>query len=125
MILFETRVAVPKNIIYQICMDMKDKVLNDLVQNSEFAAPDIMMIQTRMETVAAAIANSNEKSCEGWSLEKHQAEMCAAAIRNGQKILAIKEFRAATGAGLREAKLLMDKFEMNEIGAIEFMAVFV
>ena len=125
MLLFETRVAVPKNVVYQIGMQVVDRLIEDLLKSSEFGVNDINLIKHKAENAALAYANTQEKSCEGWSIEKDQAVMIADQLRRGLKIAAIKEFRAATGAGLRDAKLFLDKFEPNEVGAMEFMAVFV
>ncbi len=125
MILFETRIAVPRNTVYQIGNSVVDKLVQELMQNSEFAANDIMLIKHKAEQAALAVANATEKSCEGWTLTQDQANLIASLLRRERRIEAIKEFRAATGAGLREAKDLIDKFRADEVGAMEFLATFI
>ena len=125
MILFETRVAVPKNTVYQIGCSVADQLIKSLIENSEFSANDINLIKHRAEQAALAIANSTEKSCEGWTVDHDQANLIASLLRKERRIEAIKEFRAATGAGLREAKDLIDKFPADNRGAMEFLATFV
>ena len=125
MILFETRVSVPENVVYQIGTNVVDYLINDLLQNSDFSVNDINLIKHKAENAALAFAKSQSKSCDGWSLTKDQANMVAHELRRGLRIAAIKEFRAATGAGLRDAKEFLDKFQPNEVGAMEFLATFV
>lgn len=127
MILFDTKVSVPKHILLHIGEEIRHMFMRSLEADPRFEMmrDDLQVINNKMENAITAFAISQEKSCEGWTLEKHQAERIANEIRNYRKIMAIKEFRAATGAGLKEAKYFLDKFEMNEIGAMEFLAVFV
>lgn len=127
MILFDTKVSVPKHIIMHIGDEIRKALFKDLESDPryEMMFDDLQVISNKMDNAIYAYASSQEKSCEGWALEKHQAEAVANELRLGRKIMAIKEFRAATGAGLRDSKLFLDKFPLNEIGAMELLAVFV
>ena len=81
-----------------------------------------------MQSTIQAYAAHSEKSCDGWRLDPHQAQTIASEMRKGRKIMAIKEFRGATGAGLRDAKEFIEKFGENgtgDVAAMEFMNVFV
>lgn len=127
MILFNTNVSVPKHVIQQIGNEIKNTLMRDLHIDPRFETlhDDLQVINDKLANAIYSFAISQEKSCEGWSLEKHQAERVANELRNNRKIMAIKEFRTYTGAGLRDSKLFLDKFGMGEIGAMEFLAVFV
>jgi hypothetical protein len=127
MILFNANVAVPKHIIEAIGNEIKNTLMRDLHGDPRFEMlqDDLRVIEHKLENAIFSFASSQEKSCEGWSLEKHQAEAVANELRLDRKIMAIKEFRTYTGAGLRDSKLFLDKFGMGEVGAMEFLAVFV
>lgn len=127
MILFNANVSVPKHIIESIGNEIRNIFMRNLHGDPRFEMmqDDLQVINTKLENAIYSFAASQEKSCEGWTLEKHQAEAVANEMRLGRKIMAIKEFRTYTGAGLRDSKLFLDKFGMNEVGAMEFLAVFV
>ena len=127
MILFNANVSVPKHIIEKIGNEIKGLLIRDLQSDPRFEMmqDDLQVISNKMENAIYSFATSQEKSCEGWSLEKHQAEAVANELRLDRKIMAIKEFRTYTGAGLRDSKLFLDKFGLGEVGAMEFLAVFV
>ena len=124
MILFNTTVSVPTDVIRQIGLEITQSAMREICSRN-FTMDDAALIEYILENAAFTVAAKSEKSCEGWTLEKRQAEVIANELRNGRKIMAIKEFRSATGADLRSAKLFLDKFGCSEIGATEFLAVFV
>lgn len=129
MILFQANVAVPAHIVEQIGSGIKQLLIKTLasrgLKDDRFDELTIHEISMTMNDVVDAYAARQEKSCEGWTLTKDQAELVAFELRNDRKIMAIKQFRTATGAGLRDSKLFLDKFGLGNVGAIEFMAVFV
>ena len=127
MILFNANISVPKHIIQQIGNEIKNTLMRDLHSDPRYSMlfDDLQVINDKLANAIYSFATSQEKSCEGWSLEKHQAEAVANELRKDRKIMAIKEFRTYTGAGLRDSKLFLDKFGLGEVGAMEFLAVFV
>ena len=127
MILFNANVSVPKHIIEQIGGEIQNLFLRDINSDSRYSMmqDDIQVLNDKLSNAIYSFATSQEKSCEGWSLEKHQAERIANELRLDRKIMAIKEFRTATGAGLMDSKIFLDKFGLGEVAALEFLAVFV
>lgn len=130
MILFQTNVVVPKHIIDQIGIELRHLLIKEMASRSLSAISDlneniIHEVSDIMTTVVHAYASKLEKSCDGWSLTKEQAENIAYKLRKGLKIMAIKGFRKATGAGLADSKYFIEKFGLGEVAAVEFLAVFV
>ncbi len=127
MILFNANVSVPKHIIIAIGDEIRAILIRNLTNDPRYAMmnDDIQIINNKLENAIYSFAASQEKSCEGWKLEKYQAERVANELRSDRKIMAIKEFRTYTGAGLRDSKLFLDKFGLGEVAAMEFLAVFV
>lgn len=128
MILFQANVAVPKHIIDQIGQNIKSKLVHELalkLDEFQMSEIDLMNVENTLNGVIWAVANAENKTCEGWSLSKEQANDIAHQLRQDRKIMAIKRFREATGAGLADSKYFIDKFGLGEVAAIEFLTVFV
>jgi ribosomal protein L7/L12 len=123
---FETTVEIPFHIIEEIGMSIHTKFVHQLEASSSwmFTGDDIAHINEVLKTTVILHARATEKSREGWSLTKIEVDNIFHEILNDKKIMAIKSFRHATRAGLKDAKNFIDKFEMNKIGAMKFLNVF-
>jgi ribosomal protein L7/L12 len=129
MISYQTTVSVPKHIIEKIGAQIRHLVTgqmsSDMHQHDRWEQNDIGRVSSNIDQAVRAFANSEQKSCDGWSLTVAQAEVISFHLREERFIEAIKEFRSATGSGLAEAKYFMDKFGRGPAAAMEFLNTFV
>lgn len=129
MISFQTSVAVPSHIIDKIGVRIRELVVNEMLiakhRYEIWKQEDIWDIETLINNAVKTYANSEQKSCEGWTLNANTVEEIAEHLRQHRWIAAIKEFRSATGSGLAEAKYFLDKFGRGSTAAIEFKNTFV
>ncbi len=125
MILFQTSVRVPGGVVRRLGTELKYLLLNDITQNNDFSSKELHNIRKSMEKVVDEFSNSQKKSCDGWELDQSVAYTIADHLRRGKRINAIRDFRSATGAGLKESKDFLDRFGTGEIGSVEFIASFV
>lgn len=128
MIYFETRVSVPKHIVEKIGLEIRERFMRGIYEETHLSSRDIGQIDEILQSVILKYSSNQEKSCDGYSLTKDDAEIIANEMKQNRKLMAVKEFRRATGAGLREAKSFLEKFGVQGIGetaAIEFLSVFI
>jgi ribosomal protein L7/L12 len=129
MISYQTTVSVPKHIIQKIGAQIRHLVTGQMLserhQHDRWEQNDIGHVSSIIDDAVKAFANTEQKSCDGWSLTVVQAEIIAFNLREERFVEAIKEFRSATGSGLREAKEFMDKFGRGTQAAMEFLNTFV
>jgi ribosomal protein L7/L12 len=127
-IMFQTYVAVPRDVIMEIGQGIRRFVVTEMVHQKNtydsYKEDDIKDIGLLIDGAVAAYADAGSKSFDGWNLGKEEAREVASKIRQGLKIMAIKEFRTHTGAGLKEAKEVIDNFTCDEQGALRFLAAF-
>lgn len=129
MISYQTTVSVPKHIIEKIGAQIRHLVagqmLQEMYQHQIWNQHNIADVSSIINSAVTAFANTEQKSCDGWTLTAAQAKIIAFNLREERFIAAIKEFRSATGSGLREAKEFMDKFGRGPSAAMEFLNTFV
>jgi len=128
MIYFETRVSVPEHIVAQIGYEIRHRFLDGLKQEMRIAPTIKFNIDEILLSAIREYASTQMKTCEGWSLTADQAKTIASEMRANRKIMAIKEFRAATGASLRETKAFLENFGEDGVGekaGLEFLDTFV
>lgn len=122
---YRTFVEVPEEVLSQILSDahhaLRDR-LEDKCGNLTFEQLDEIMYQ--FTVVRREMAEGSHKTVEGFTLNRKQIAEIADELARGQFISAIKAFRMATGAGLREAKEMMDQFGNGKSGSIRFMMAF-
>jgi ribosomal protein L7/L12 len=128
-ILFQTCVAVPSDTIAMIGEGIRRLVItemkNEMIYYDAYTKEDVNTVDTLITKAIEAYVDATKKSCNGFSLDASQARAVAGYMRRNQKILAIKEFRTHTGAGLKDAKDTLESFGYGEIGAMQFLSAFV
>jgi len=85
---------------------------------------EINDLLTNFELAIAQVSTENAPSVDGYKLCDQVVAEIGELLRQNKRIPAIKEFRMATGAGLREAKYFIDKFASGEEGFIQFTNAF-
>jgi ribosomal protein L7/L12 len=110
--IFKTHVTVSADILETILTDYRNRVIEDLILDDtlEFSDYESVQIVGLMEKVAAAMVDSNQTSVDGWTLTSNEIAEIADHLRNFKRIDAIKTFRQATGAGLKDGKDFIDSF---------------
>jgi len=126
--IFQAHVEVPDSVIRKIAMDIKDKMFHEMLNKPEFdytskGCRNWALGQLFNEVVEKYITD-NVPSYQGFTLTTTVAKVIAHYIHNYKKIDAIKEFRSHTDTGLKEAKFLIDEFEMGPHGSAKFLAAF-
>ena len=107
---FQSTIIVPDKVVRQIIDDYRKRIGAMMEQTVD---PDIEDLIQAMDLVADAIANDERVSVGGYHLDDKHITGIARLLQNGEKINAIKEFRFATGAGLKDAKDFIDGFCIN------------
>ena len=105
--MFQTYQRVPRRVIKAIGEDIK---ANFMRRNCHLDHEDQIKLSVELDLAIAQIADEHSPSVDGYRLADKVVSVIADLIRNGKPIAAIKEFRAATGEGLRESKDFIDKF---------------
>ena len=129
--IYSTHVAVPESAIHQICTDLLRNTIHECAgEDIDLTQHQLMLLSRKMNAVMDSMCQSNRVSIDGWRLEDKQIYEIANELHNGRKIGAIKAFRSATGAGLKEAKHFIDSFcvgrnrESGPVSAVAFQATF-
>lgn len=117
-------VSVPSSVVRKIGEDIKNLVVGDLAGMGIFNLDQLKVIELTIDEKTRIMALNSAKSCEGWTLSAEQASDIAILLKDYRKIDAIKEFRAATGAGLKQAKYFIDKFGIGVEGFVNFRQAF-
>lgn len=129
MISFRTNVSVPKDVIEQIGEQIKNLVVVDMhTEARQWNVWTPQEVERVKQLIGKAVVNyafTEQKICDGWTLEREEAEIIAAHLRDYKLIYAIKAFRTATGAGLAESKYFLDKFGKGPFSAEEFLTAFI
>jgi len=129
--IYSTHVAVPESTIAKICDDLIRNTLHEcLGLDIELTDKQLYLISEKMHAVAASMVKVNRVSVDGWTLDDDQVNEITQSLHNGHKIAAIKAFRAATGAGLKESKYFIDSFctgprkQACQLSGVTFRATF-
>ena len=129
--IYSTHVVVPESTIRQICTDLLRNTLHECSgEDMDLNESQLMLLGRKMNEVIDSMCHSNRISVDGWHLDENQVHEITSELHNHKKIAAIKAFRAATGAGLKEAKNLIDSFcngpfkESGPVSAIAFQVTF-
>jgi len=122
---YQAFVNVPMEIVQKIGNDLEEKLGTQLVLNCDFlTASELEEIRYRFNVALRELIADSAKSVEGYTLSSGCIMAIARYLKNHKKIDAIKEFRSATGTGLRDAKDFIDRFGMGHDGATQFMKMF-
>jgi len=128
---YTTTTVVPERVIREVCEDLINNSIHNIMGiDLELTNGQISLIKNHMTNVMDSMCLANRTSVDGWELDMKQVNAVAHSLHNHKKIEAIKTFRAATGAGLREAKDFIDKFcsgsrkETGITAAIQFRNAF-
>ena len=121
---FQAHQAVPQRVIKVIGEDIKAKFAYQLSQYKGMGDDWVEMLLKDFDNALQAIADENSKVVDGYRLKESSVKEIAEFLRIGKRIAAIKEFRYATGEGLKEAKHFIDKFQTGDQGYIEFLNAF-
>jgi len=126
-----THVAVPESAIREICTDLLRNTIHEcLGDDIDLSQLQLMLLGRKMNEVTDSMCRSNRVSVDGWHLDTNQIHEIANELHNYRKIPAIKAFRLASGAGLREAKDFIDSFcygprhDPGPVSAVAFQATF-
>jgi len=112
---YTTTITVPEEAIRKIGNDLLNTVLCDIgrdvgVDDINLTDEQIERIGMKMTTALETLCKINRVSVDGYHLNSKQITDIYFELAHGRKIGAIKMFRSATDAGLREAKEFIDKF---------------
>jgi ribosomal protein L7/L12 len=107
--MFQTLQSVPQRVINKIGQDILTNFEIRLKGHSIDITEkrDILM---DLQMAVDQVASEHAPSVDGYRLTDKQVIVIGDLIRMGKPIGAIKEFRYATGEGLRESKNFIDKF---------------
>ena len=109
--IYSTHVAVPERIVREICTDLLRNTMHDCAgEDIDLSGEQLMLLDRKMNDVMESMCKANRTTVDGWHLAPDQVREIASELDACRKIGAIKAFRAATGAGLREAKDLINIF---------------
>lgn len=128
--IFTAPVAVPEGTIRAIIAEFMSNVLHEcLGEDIDLEDFQINKLGDKMNAVLTSICEANKVNVDGWFLKRDQVLEVAGELRACRKIGAIKAFRMFTGAGLKEAKDLIDKFcengrDAGPVAAIQFTMAF-
>ncbi len=129
--IYSTHVAVPESTIHRICTDLMRNTLHEcLEQDIDLNERQLLLLGRKMNAVMDSMCRSNRMSVDGWHLSEEQVNEVTQELHSYRKIGAIKAFRKATGAGLRDSKHFIDSFchgprkESGPLPAIAFKATF-
>jgi hypothetical protein len=122
--IFIAHQVVPQSVIKAIEKDIKNEFTKQLTQYKGMGDDWVEMLLKDFDIALQNVADKNFKSADGYRLKQSSALEIANFLKNGKKIEAIKEFRLATGEGLRESKHFIDKFQTGDQGYIDFLNAF-
>lgn len=122
---YQTTVKVPAEVISRIGTDIGVQFFGQLnVQLPHLEGDDVKLIMAAYGDAVREHAGNNMKSVDGWTLDSHTVTEIVHCLRNGQKINAIKHFRAATNACLIDSKSFIERYETNAAGAQKLLEEF-
>lgn len=123
MITFRTDVQVPKETIRQI-----ERTITDNVMKSKylfyFSSGELETVNMALQQAFEVLTKSPVLNAD-WELPEKTVLEIANSLRSGKRIFAIKEFRTATGADLREARNIIDQFPLDNRGGKLFIMTFI
>ena len=126
--LFQTHVEVPEWIIKKIALEIKEKFFEELEKDEHF---DFVSkgcrswhMGQKFNQVVDDFTENYTPEYQGYKLSMGCARIVAHYLKNHKKIDAIKEFRAETGADLRDSKFLIDEFGTGVGSDSKFLAAF-
>jgi hypothetical protein len=126
--IFSTHIAVPDLVIHKIGLEIKERLMHELEKDErfEYLHSDTKMydLGQKINFVLNQYVEESSPSYNGWVLEASVAREISGILASGRKIEGIKEFRRATGAGLKEAKDLIDEFGTGREAAERFILAF-
>ena len=105
--MFQTYQVVPQRVIKAIGQDIMKNVM---LRMRHLEDKEAVQLVHEIEMAIDQVASEHSPSVDGYRLTDKQVGEIGELIKIGKPIGAIKEFRFATGAGLREAKTFIDKF---------------
>ncbi len=111
--IYRTHVAVPESTIRQICTDLMRNTIHECSgQDIDLTQVQLKLLGQKMNAVTDSMCHSNRisVSVEGWRLDSNQVSEITAELHDYRKIGAVRAFRVATGAGLKEGKHFIDSF---------------
>ena len=123
-LVFSTFVTVPSEIIENFGNRLKDEIISKLKSRGGFTNKQLVIIQDIISHEVHVAAQHNVTTVDGHLINNKSRMIISKALASGQRVDAIREFRSATGEGLRDAKNFMDNFSSGNEGAIEFMSAF-
>ena len=123
--IYQAFVTIPSDIILKIGMDLEDKLGTQLVLHCDDLTEQQMdKIRYRFNCAVRELAQDSSKCVEGYTLSSEVVMTIGRYLKNHKKIDAIKEFRSATGTGLRDAKDFIDRYGTGHDAATKFMQTF-
>lgn len=75
-------------------------------------------------TNKVADSEGGEATVDGYTLNSMAVELIASYLNDGKKVMTIREFRAETGAELRDAKNFIDQFGVGRNAFVKFKMAF-
>lgn len=123
-LVFSTFVTVPSEIIENFGNRLKDEIISKSKSRGGFTNKQLVIIQDIISHEVHVAAQHNVTTVDGHLINNKSRMIISKALASGQRVDAIREFRSATGEGLRDAKNFMDNFSSGNEGAIEFMSAF-
>ena len=105
--IFQTYQRVPERVIKAIGQDIKRNMFLRLRHMGQDA---LLQLGLDFDMAIDQVASEHSPCVDGYRLTDKQVGEIGDLIKMGKNIGAIKEFRFATGEGLREAKAFIDKF---------------
>ena len=126
--LFQTHVEVPEWVIKKIALEIKEKFFEELErdQHFDYVSKGCRMYDMAMKynKVIDDFTENYTPEYQGYKVSMGRAKIISHYLKNRKKIDAIKEFRAETGAGLKDAKFLIDEFGTGPESGNKFLAAF-
>jgi hypothetical protein len=128
---FNQTVKVPVDVINQMGQELINNTVHELLgEDLSLVDSQVHLIKSKMEAILHSICHDNGIMVEGYVLDRQAVDRIAKELHNFRKIEAIKQFRAVTGAGLRESKDFIDKFgtgqraDVGPSSAVKFKLAF-
>ena len=122
---FTTATEVPPRIISNIGVDILDEAISMIKEKTDFDQNQRDIISACFQHAINKVMHDHGKNVEGFQLQRKEAEEISDLIRIGKKVGAIKEFRRCTGADLRSSKEFIERFNLNGVGAADFLRLFI
>ena len=126
--IFQTHIAVPDVVIHKLGIEIKERLIEELEKDEHFSYLHKDMrtydLGQKFNWILNKYVEENIPSYNGYTLDISVVKEISDLLKNRRKINAIKEFRRATGAGLKDAKYLIDEFGTGQAAAEQFMVAF-